>query len=434
MIINFSVSNFRSIRDEVTLSFEASRSDDMEKHYVINTVKNLRLLKLGIIYGPNASGKTNLLEALEFLRSITTKPIGTKTGEFDFEPFLFDDVSRVQNTVFSLEFVSNQVKYLYRVELNRKCVVTESLDYFMPNSAKVFSRTTDQTKQLVDIEFGSKIRIPADSRKALAGNTLWNNTVIGGYLKTNIDSRELQDVAEWFKSFLKPIIKPDSNLVPFIFSRFESDETGRETQLKILRKAGFDISDLKYKRDQLEVNEELLNYLNRDIPIPAEEIEKIRNRGMVDIQNLLVQHTVNGREHLLSLESESRGTKRYIELGGVLAALLRGDVVISIDELESSMHPDLVKHFLLTFLMNSGNSQLIATTHMRELLLEKEILRNDVIWFMEQKEDASSDLFCLNDFDTSVVRKSSSIYNAYKIGRLGAVPDLGDYYLGIADE
>lgn len=434
MIINFSVANFRSIKDEINLSFEASRSDDMEKHYVINSVKNLRLLKLGIIYGPNASGKTNLLEALEFLRIIATKPIGTKTGEFDLEPFLFDDVSRVGNTVFTLEFVSNQVKYLYRVELNRKCIVNESLDYFMPNSAKVFSRTTDQSKQLVDIEFGSKIRIPADSRKALAGNTLWNNTVLGGYLKTNIDSGELKDVAQWFQSFLKPIIKPDSNLVPYIFSKFESDETGRETQLKILRKAGFDISDLKYESDQLEVSEELLSFINNSVPMPSEEIEKIKERGKVDIKEVFVQHTVKGTEHLLPIESESRGTKRYIELGGVLAALLRRDVVIPIDELESSLHPDLVKHFLLTFLMNSGDSQLIATTHMRELLLEKEILRNDVIWFMEQKEDASSDLFSLNDFDTSVVRKSSSIYNAYKIGRLGAVPDLGDYYLGIADE
>lgn len=421
MIINFSVSNYKSIKDEVTLSFEATKSDDMEKHYVRSPVKNLRLLKLGIVYGPNASGKTNLLEALGFLQGIAVNPLSTKTEEFTLEPFLFDSVSKDMNTVFTLEFVAHKVKYLYKVELNSKCIAEESLHYFDPNYALVYSRTTDQSKQLVDIEFGSKMRIPADSRKILTGNTLCNNTVLGGFLKTNIDSKELQDVTDWFQF----------TLMPYVFKKFEGDNAGREIQLKILRKAGFDISDIKYNSDQIEVSEDFLDFLKSGASIPAKEVEKIKEKGKVDVTEILVQHSVKGDDYLLPIESESDGTKRYIEFGGILAALLKNDCVISIDELESSLHPDLVKHFLLTFLMNSADSQLIVTTHMRELLLEKEMLRSDVIWFMEQKEDSSSDLFNLTDFDTSVVRKSSSVYNAYKIGKLGAVPNLGDYYLGI---
>ena len=261
MIINFSVSNYRSIKDEVTLSFEASNSDDMEKYYVSNTVKNLRLLKLGIIYGPNASGKTTVLEALDLLRNIMINPFSTKTGEFDFEPFLFDDVSKSSNTSFALEFISNQVKYFYNVELNKKNVVEESLHYYHPNRALVFRRCTDTNKQIADIEFGSKIQIPAESRNALIGNTLLNNTVIGGFLKTNIVSKELHDVADWFKSTLKPIITPGTNLMPFLFDKFENNEEDRKIQLKILTKAGFDISDIHYKSDQLEVNEEILDLL-----------------------------------------------------------------------------------------------------------------------------------------------------------------------------
>jgi len=93
----------------------------------------------------------------------------------------------------------------------------------------------------------------------------------------------------------------------------------------------------------------------------------------------------------------------------------------------------LIKHFLLTFLVNSKCSQLIATTHFRELLMEKNIFRTDVIWFTEIKSDGSTDLYSLADFDSSVIRKASSIYNAYKIGKLGAVPNLDDYYLGSQD-
>ena len=105
--------------------------------------------------------------------------------------------------------------------------------------------------------------------------------------------------------------------------------------------------------------------------------------------------------------------------------------ILVIDELEASLHPDLIKHFILTFIVNSRNAQLIATTHFRELLQEKDILRPDIIWFTERKKDQSTDLYSLADFDSSVIRKTSSYYNAYKIGKLGAVPNLRSYYLDL---
>jgi len=119
-----------------------------------------------------------------------------------------------------------------------------------------------------------------------------------------------------------------------------------------------------------------------------------------------------------------RGTQRYYGLSGYRS------LVVLIDELKSSLHPDLLKHFLISFLQNSKKSQLIASTHYRELLMEKDILRNDVIWFAEKREDGSTDLFSLADFDSSVVRNTSSVYLAYKIGKLGAVTALKDAFIG----
>ncbi len=113
--------------------------------------------------------------------------------------------------------------------------------------------------------------------------------------------------------------------------------------------------------------------------------------------------------------------------------MLTSSQVVIIDELESSLHPDLVKHFLLLFLVNSKSSQLIATTHYRELLMERDMLRDDVIWFTEKKPDGGVELFALSDFDSSVVRDTSSVFNAYKSGKLGAVPFLSDYYIELAN-
>ncbi|MEA3266690.1 MAG: AAA family ATPase [Candidatus Fermentibacteria bacterium] len=431
MIVNFSVRNYKSIKDEITLSFEASKSEDMEKHYVIRSVKNMRLLKLGIIYGANASGKTTILEALDFLKNIVINPFHKKTSKFDFEPFLFNDVSRGENTVFTLEFVSNRVKYLYNVQLNRECIVRESLYYYAPNKALVFNRVTDLDKQLVDIEFGSKIDTISESRKALTGNTLPNNTVIGGFLKTNMALQELHDVASWFKSVLKPVITPETKLAAFLFKQFEEDKKKKENLLRILNKADFRVSDIQYRKDLVDVSDEVIDAISKTPLLPVPEIERIKDTGKIEVTDIMMQHTVNSENYLLPIESESAGTKRYYELAGIMAVFSGKETVIPVDEFESSLHPDLVKHFLLTFLTNSTKSQLIVTTHMRELLMEKEILRNDVIWFTEKKEDDSTDLYNLTDFGSSVVRNTSSIFKAYKFGKLGAFPNLSDYYIGM---
>ena len=106
-------------------------------------------------------------------------------------------------------------------------------------------------------------------------------------------------------------------------------------------------------------------------------------------------------------------------------------VIISIDELEGSLHPDLFEHFLLTFLLNAKNSQLLATTHYREILNKKDFFRNDAIWFTERNQQSATELYSLTDFDSSVVRDTTNVYNAYKMGKFGAIPMLKDTYLDV---
>jgi hypothetical protein len=153
---------------------------------------------LALIYGANASGKTTVLKALDFIRKICTEPFDKKTEKFDFEPFLFDEDTPNQNTKFELEFVQNGIRYFYEVELNKNCIVNEKLYNFNPNKAVVFERTTDEQKELTSVKFGSKITKRKSLEENLETFTLWNNTILGGFLKGNIDFFELKNASDWF--------------------------------------------------------------------------------------------------------------------------------------------------------------------------------------------------------------------------------------------
>lgn len=437
MIVNFLVQNFRSIKDKIHLSFEATKSDDLEEYYVNNVGadRNIRLLKLGLIYGANASGKTTVLEALDFLRDIVIDPFEKKTEQFKYKPFLFDDRTVNENTFFTIEFIQNNIKYLYEVELNANAIVKEKMYFYNPNKALVYERITDESKQLAKINFGSKIKINKEHKSILEANTLWNNSVLGGYLKTNFESKELQETTDWFESKLKPLIKPRTDLFAYVSKRIENKEINKGNVINLLKKADFNISDIIIKKDTKEVSSELIEFISKTVPISDEVISEMKESGTIEGRDIQFQHTFDdNKPHFLPYKSESSGTQRYYQFSGLIDIMIRNESVFPIDELESSLHPDLFKHFLLTFLVNSKNSQLIASTHHRELLMEKDIFRNDVIWFTEKGSDGSTDLFSLMDFDSSVVRNTSSVYNAYKIGKLGAVPNLNDYYIDIVDE
>lgn len=408
MIIKFSVQNFGSIKDKQTLSFEADKSNHLEEYYII-PINGMRLLKLGMIYGANASGKTTVLNALDLLRNIALKPKEKKTDELDFNPFLFDSETPKQNTILSIEFIQNSVRYYYEVELNKKAIVKERLDFYNPHKANVYQRTTNLETQFSEITFGSKIKIDKIFEKTLESNTLWNNTVLGGFLKTNIELKELKDATDWFGIYLSPLVSPNGKLDNFISNIIETSLINKEKVIKLLQNADFNISDI------------ILEEKDKNIDIRTKLYE------------IKLEHTVNNNKYELPFNLESEGTQRYYGLAGFLDLIIRTSRGLAIDELESSLHPDLFTHFLLSFLINSKQSQIIATSHNREILNNKDIFRNDAIWITDKSENCSTELYSLADFDTSVIRDTSNIYNAYKIGKLGGIPNLGDYYIDLEE-
>ncbi len=400
MIINFSIGNFLCIKDPVTLSFEPEKGEALSEFYIAKPEENLPVLKVALIYGANASGKTTILKALDFLRFMVLQPFEVKTRSFDFQPFLLDADSPHQDSTFSLEFIQNKTRYLYQLRFNKKAIVKETLYFYKPKKALVYERNTDVKNQVTQINWGSKIKIPKNSRLALSGNTLWNNTVLGGYLKTNFESAVFQEVIHWFKNRLSGIVFPNLDTLGRISKAIKNGTIDKTKVLELLEKADLGISDI-------HIEEETETFLVKTF----------------------FEHKYENIYSVFPLDDESAGTKRFYVLSGFLYKALTENYILLIDELDASLHPDLLKHFILTFLSNSKETQLIATTHHRELLLERDILRSDVIWFTEKKQDQSTDLFSLSDFDSSAIRKTSSWFNAYKIGKLGAVPNVKDFFL-----
>ena len=400
MIVNFSIQNFGSIKDKQTLSFEADASEHLEDTYVVRAAGK-RLLKLALIYGANASGKTTVLKALDFLGDLVVNPKEKKTDILDFSPYLFDANTPEQPTELTIEFVQEEVCYEYGVTFTRQAVISEALYRDAPEKKLVYKRTTDIEEQLTKINFGDPIALDKSAQQVLELNTLWNNTVLGGFLKTNINLEEFRQVADWFWNNLKPMVAPQTRLGRYVTDKIDEKKITKEEVLAILKKADFNISDIIIER---------------------------RKETRIDRIKIFSKHTVNNKSYILPMEQESEGTKRFYGFAGLLALLIKTPTIFLIDELESSLHPDLYTHFLLSFLQNARQSQLIATTHNRELLAEKDIFRNDVIWFTDKGRDCATELYSLADFDTSAIK---NVLNAYKIGKFSGVPRLSDTFIDV---
>jgi AAA15 family ATPase/GTPase len=429
MIIDFSVQNFRSIKEKQTISFEADNSNDLEEYFVIKPTllypkkSPLRLLKLNIIYGANSSGKSNILKALHALDMATHSKSDTKDEENELiEPFAFDPNTPSEPTKFSISFVAEGIIYRYELVISKKCVYEETLYSIEAGTGIIFHRTTDIEKQLTFIDIKSRCKMKADDKKTLSNMTLWNSTVLATYKSLNIENEHLDNVISWFAHTLMQYVDPETDIQGYISSRIENKKIDKDDVLKLMREADFCVSDLLFK--PVELTPDRLKFIEKlkkqDSPNAKNLINQILNE-----KEIYFTHKVDSGEYELSYEEESLGTQRYYQLSGLLNFITKQRKVIPIDEFESSLHPDLIKHFLTSYLRTEHESQMLITTHYREFLVAKDLFRKDSIWFVEKEQSGSfSQYYSLADFSSKTIRETSSVYNAYLTGRLGAVPNI----------
>ncbi len=397
MLNSIKITNFKSIDSQIELSFEPTK-DKENKLYLTKD----NSLKIVFIYGANASGKTNIIKAIEFLRDFILNAPKKKDTHINIVPFKFKE--KTDNTSsFELDFKENNYNFKYKLSLNEQKVVSESLYYKKSRKyAKVFLRQDDK------IEWGTTVKIKKLESDTIKINTLPNISVLSAYLRLNIDIDIIDTVLKFFNKILPPIY-PYSNLLYFVINRLNSGEVEKTDIIKILQNADFAIDDFDIEEEDIDSEIiKILEFLEEE----SNSYKKIE---------LIFRHY---NRYKLNFEEESRGTQRFYQLAVFLALLSKGSYILSIDEIENSLHPDILKFFILIFLSNSNNSQIIVTTHDRELLKEKEILIKDMIWFCQKREDGSTELYPLSDFKTD---SNEAVYEYYKRGKVGAIPNIKNY-------
>lgn len=426
MIHSLIIKNFLSFKEEVTFSFEASNDKKLENYHIVEVSPGVKLLKMCIVNGANASGKSNLLEAFEFLNQFwfnTTKNKMEATGVI---PFLLDIESPNNPTYFKLNFYINERKYSYCLELNKADVISEKLDYYPGvQPANIFSRTIEGN--VSKIEFGNKIKINQIAIDNIALACLSNMSVLSAYTKVNLSVPEIEDVIEWMNSRFMNIVEPNTRLVEYAENSIFENEKLKSNILSYLQAADFNISNIDLMDVQKKLPDFIIDSITNDKEIPVSEIERIKKEKTVTVKEIGFLHKVvnsQGKDESYHLKKDyqSEGTLRALGIGTVILQAIERNAFLCIDEIESKLHPRLIEYVLEQFIRNSNQSQLLVSTHYDGLYDEDDLFRKDNFWFTEKEKDGSTNLYSLSGF--KALNRISSIQKAYKLGNFGAIPNI----------
>lgn len=417
------------MRDEQTLSFIPTNDDTSRDIYTEEVADGVSLLKIGCIYGSNASGKTNILKALDFFSRFMVNDGLNKGDEIGVVPFLLDDVSDKERTQFEMSFYLNREKYKLNLVLDNKVIYEETLQvYSSVQPTLLYKRTYNPEKDSTDIVFGGKVGLVKKSREAIEGNTFNKRTVIAAFGMSNVEKSRLNLVYDFFSQKIAPIMCPQSSLMSFTKRRITRDRDGRLKRfiLHFLKASDFNISDIAIHEEEVSITPEMELVIKNTSAMSEKAKEEILKKGTLHSDEMFfVHHTSNGDKEL-DEELESRGTKRYMGLATILYDLLVHGVILPIDEIETSIHYELLSYFIKVFLVNSKRGgQLIVSTHDINLL-DEDYIRRDVIWFTDKNDCGETQLIRLS---TLGLHKTLSVYNAYRQEKLVNLPFLDSIYM-----
>lgn len=417
------------MRDEQTLSFIPTNDDTSRDIYTEEVADGVSLLKIGFIYGSNASGKTNILKALDFFSQFMVNDGLNKGDEIGVVPFLLDDVSDKERTQFEMSFYLNREKYKLNLVLDNKVIYEETLQvYSSVQPTLLYKRTYNPEKDATDIVFGGKVGLVKKSREAIEGNTFNKRTVIAAFGMSNVEKSRLNLVYDFFSQKIAPIMYPQSSLMGFTKRRITRDRDGRLKRfiLHFLKASDFNISDIAIHEEEVSITPEMELVIKNTSAMPEKAKEEILKKGTLHSDEMFFVHHTSKGDKELDEELESRGTKRYMGLATILYDLLVHGVILPIDEIESSIHYELLSYFIKVFLVNSKRSgQLIISTHDINLL-DEDYIRRDVIWFTDKNDCGETQLIRLS---TLGLHKTLSVYNAYRQEKLVNLPFLDSIYM-----
>lgn len=419
--------NFLSFRDETIFSFEPSKEDPINR--VVTMSDGTKLLRFAVIFGANASGKSNFLQALEFLLQFWTQLPSRNDLTTRVTPFLLDKETPRLDSIFEVKFFIDDIRYWYKLELNSERVSSESLFFYESNRpTRIFWREYTDGKSV--IKFNPAVEnLKAAEIDAININCWKNMSLFASMAKVNIQIESIDKVIHWINKKLMPGINRSTELSDYAKNKMLKEESFREYLMSFTRHADLRISRIDVKEMPISLNERQLKVISEASFIDEKQRAEILSKGFInDIQSDFVVHVKNAHgeenEFILPESSQSAGTTRVIEIEAAIHTILENQAFLAIDEIEASLHPYLLDFILDRFLKEENNeSQLLVTTHYDPLLdAIDDLFGKDSVWFTEKKEDGNTDLYPLTDFKG--LNKLPSIHKSYKSGRFGAVPEI----------
>jgi len=428
MLISFSIANYRSIKDKLTLSMLPVKGYKELPDNLITVNKKISVLRSAVIYGANASGKSNLLKGLisfvNFIKTSSLKKINETLEIYD--PFLLDKKSANEPAEFEIEFLINKIRYFYTVSYNKESIINEKLIYYPKGqSVLIFDR-----KNITEFKYGTVLK----GEKRSIENRLLNNQL---YLSkaANEKLNVLVDIYEYFSQFdvdysgfnsFSEFLSPGTFVgtilrmqKPEYFKRFE----------KIILALDFGIHSLKLRKNKNDTSmlsmfpNEYSNYVDtKNFPKDFPDLDY----ELVTVHKVYNKNSKKTELIDFSLERESAGTKNLFTIALSILENFENGLVMIVDEFEKSIHPHTVLKLIKLFHdpeLNTNNAQLIFSTHAINLL-ENNLFRRDQIWFTDKNEYGVSDLYSLAQFEG--IRKGMPLDKWYLSGRFGATPILSD--------
>ncbi len=426
MIRDFWVKNYLSIRDKQELNFLAKGPSS---ELVTEVADGVFLYKLGILYGSNASGKSNMLIALNEVFRILVLPKSDATKRINGSiPFILTKNDPIEMHV---SFYANGIRYDYDVSFNEKYILNEVL-YYYPNKSKslFYERSFVGENIQADVKFGTSLKLQVKTQESIRENTLNNHSVL----------------SVCSKAALKEDIAPFNMLYNWIMDNYHDvDGDGEKGIVEILRDAYNTPKKRKFYNTMLQKADlNILEYrpVVEDRFVPSEYRERIQKENIPEEMKkalikptadsvAFVNHSNNG-DFDIPLKWQSKGTIKYIRILDALYDMITSSHVYYLDELGEDLHNDLLYYYLNVFLFNSDKSQLIITSQETTLLSQDLINENrGVVWFVEKNKETASSEYSRGD--SFGLHKNLSLYNSYRIGRLGAKPELGSIFINLED-
>lgn len=428
MLIEFSVGNYRSFKEKVTFSMVAAEIVAQDKKLDQNNVflvsENFKLLKSAAIYGANASGKSNLAKALEFMRwfMINSSKDTQSTDLIRVERFRLSTETDLEPSFFEIVFLLNGQKYRYGFEATPEQVISEWL-FYVPNlrETKLFERDGDK------IESTKKYNNPEGLKKITRKNALFLS--VCAQFNVEIAENILESLRKI--NIISGLIDQQYKMITidFLLGKQKFDNI-----IQLIRNLDLGIQDIYVNKRDItydilpnHIPDELKNIILKNGPVTGTEVQTIHTK--FDNQGNIVSH------ELFNLEAqESEGTQKIFSLAGPLVDTLEEGKVLIIDEFDARLHPLISREIVQLFNSNNSNpknAQLIFMTHDTNLLSNK-LFRRDQIWFTEKNRYGATDLYSLVEYKG--VRNDASFENDYIRGKYGAIPYIhnlnyfNDYY------